>query len=190
MWIYPYVEFVHIAAVILWLGGGSLSILSAIKADRADNPADFARVLGDTVFFANRLFVPAALVAFACGVTMAYLAELFSELWIWIGIAGFAATFLTGACIIKSRADKLLALIKSDGASAAVFGPGREIVLVAKFDYVVLFTVAANMVLKPTPSDTAVLVVMAVIVLGAGILFLRPLFVPTAARTLGGTVRH
>jgi hypothetical protein len=61
---------------------------------------------------------------------------------------------------------------------------------VAKFDYVVLFTVAANMVLKPTPSDTAVLVVMAVIVLGAGILFLRPLFVPTAARTLGGTVRH
>ena len=37
-----------------------------------------------------------------------------------------------------------------------------------------LFTVASNMVLKPTPSDVAVLAVMAAVVLGAAALFLVP----------------
>jgi uncharacterized membrane protein len=186
MSIYPYVELLHIAAVVLWLGGGSLCIFSAVKADRADDAADFTRVLADTVFFSNRLFVPAALVAVAAGVTMAYLSGLFSELWIWNGIAGFAATFLTGVSVIKPRTEKLLAAIESGGPSADVFGPGREIVRIAKFDYVMLFTVASNMVLKPGPADTAVLAIMAAVVLGAGILFLRPLFGVPAPRAVGG----
>ncbi len=103
-----------------------------------------------------RLFVPAGLVAFACGLAMAYLVELLSELWIWIGIAGFAVTFLTGAAVIRPRAEKLLALIRSGGAAADVFGPGREIIAIAKFDYVMLFTIVSDMVLKPGPTDTAV----------------------------------
>jgi hypothetical protein len=188
MSVYPYVEFVHIAAVVLWLGGGSLSIFGAIKADRAHNAADFTRVLRDTVFFANRLFVPAALVAFACGLTMAYLTELFSELWIWIGIGGFAVTSLTGALAVKPRAEKLLALIES-GSPADVFGPGREIVAIAKFDYVMLFTVVSDMVLKPGPSDTAMLVAMAVVVIGAGVVFLRPLFGATGSGAVGGAAK-
>jgi len=62
MSIYPYVELCHIAAVVLWLGGGSLCVFSAAKADRANNAADFTRVLSDTLFFSTRLFVPASLV--------------------------------------------------------------------------------------------------------------------------------
>jgi uncharacterized membrane protein len=174
--IYPYVEFVHIAAVVLWLGGGSLCIFNAIKAERARNAADFARVLRDTMFFVNRLFIPAALVAFAAGLTMAYLGELFAELWIWIGIAGIAAASLLGLLVMKPRGEKLLASIESGGLPDAVFGPCRELVQIAKFDYVMLFTVVSNMVLKPTPTDIAELVVMAAIVLGAAVLFLLPVF--------------
>lgn len=187
--IYPYVEFVHIAAVVLWLGGGSLCIFSAIKAERAHNAADFARVLGDTAYFVNRLFIPAALVAFACGLTMAYLAELLSELWIWIGLAGFLATILTGVLVIRPRAEKLDALIKRDAPAADLFGPGREIVTIAKFDYVTLFTIAADMVLKPGPSDVIVLAVMAAVVLAAGVLFLGPLFAAAARGEAGGRVK-
>lgn len=174
MAIYPYVEFVHIAAVVLWLGGGCLCIFSAIKAERAQNAADFARVLRDIMFFVTRLFIPAALVALAAGLTMAYLAELFAELWIWIGIAGIAATSLLGLLVMKPRGEKLLVSIERGGASDAVFGPGRQLLQIAKFDYVMLFTVASNMVLKPTPSDVAVLAVMAAVVLGAAALFLVP----------------
>ncbi|HXW43061.1 MAG TPA: DUF2269 family protein [Xanthobacteraceae bacterium] len=174
MAIYPYVEFVHIAAVVLWLGGGCLCIFSAIKAERAHNAADFARVLRDIMFFVTRLFIPAALVALAAGLTMAYLAELFAELWIWIGIAGIAATSLLGLLVMKPRGEKLLVSIERGGASDAVFGPGRQLLQIAKFDYVMLFTVASNMVLKPTPSDVAVLAVMAAVVLGAAALFLVP----------------
>jgi len=184
--IYPYVEFVHIAAVVLWLGGGSLCIFNAVKADRARNAADFARVLGDTMFFVTRLFIPASVVAFAAGLTMAYLGELFAELWIWIGIAGIAATSLLGALVMKPRSEKLLASIAGGGASQeAVLGPGRQIVQIAKFDYVMLFTVVANMVLKPSPTDIAELAVMAAVVLGAGVLFLVPVF-RAAPRPAGG----
>jgi uncharacterized membrane protein len=186
MTVYPYVEFVHIAAIVLWLGGGSLSVFSAVKAERAHNAADFARVLGDTVFFSMRLFVPAGLVAFACGLAMAYLAELFSELWISIGIAGFAVTFLTGLLVIKPRAEKLLALTGSGGSAGDVFGPGREIIAIAKFDYVMLFTIVSDMVLKPGPTDTAELTAMAVVVVGAAVVFLRPLFKASASGTAGG----
>ncbi len=90
-------------------------------------------------------------------------------------VSGFAITVVTGLLVIKPRAEKLLAAIKS-GRSAEVFGPGREIVRIAKFDYVVLFTVAANMVLKPGPADTVPLAVMAAVVLAAGALFLLPVF--------------
>jgi Predicted integral membrane protein (DUF2269) len=188
MSVYPYVEFVHIAAVVLWLGGGSLSIFGAIKADRAHNAADFTRVLCDAVFFTNRLFVPAGLVAFACGLIMAYLTELFTELWIWIGIVGFAVAVLTGALAVRPRAEKLLAMIER-GSTADVFGPGCEIVAIAKFNYVVLFTVVSDMVLKPGPSDTAVLAAMAVIVIGAGVVFLRPLFGATGSGAIGGAAK-
>jgi len=143
-------------------------------------------VLSDTLFFATRLFVPASLVAFATGLTMAYLGTLFSELWIWIGMAGFATTFLTGAVVIKQRSEKLLAAIKSGGSSFDVSDPGRELLRIVKFDYVMLFTVAANMVLKPKPADSAVLVVMAVVVFGAGVLFLGPLFRSASPRAVGG----
>jgi Predicted integral membrane protein (DUF2269) len=189
MSVYPYVEFVHIAAVVLWLGGGSMSVFSAIKAELAHNAADFARVLGDTVFFSMRLFVPAGLVAFACGLAMAYLAELFSELWISIGIAGFAVTFLTGALVIRPRAEKLLPLIRSGAPAADVFGPGREIIAIAKFDYVMLFTIVSDMVLKPGPTDTAVLAAMAVVVVGAGVVFLRPLLKASASSAAGGAAK-
>jgi len=185
MSIYPYVEFVHIAAVVLWLGGGSLVVFAAIKAERARNAADFTHVLRDTVFFTNRLFIPAALVAFACGLIMAYLTELFSELWIWIGIGGLAVTVLIGALAVRPRAEKLLASIERDSA-ADVFAPGREIIAIAKLDYVLLFTVVSDMVLKPGPADIAVLAAMAVIVVGAGVVFLRPLFGTTAPGAGGG----
>lgn len=183
--IYPYVEFVHIAAVVLWLGGGSLCIFNAVKADRAGNAENFARVLGDTMFFVTRLFIPASVVAFAAGLTMAYLGELFAELWIWIGIAGIAATSLLGALVMKPRSEKLLASIAGGASQEAVLGPGRQIVQIAKFDYVMLFTVVANMVLKPSPTDIAELTVMAAVVLGAGVLFLVPVF-RAAPRPAGG----
>jgi len=113
---------------------------------------------------------------------MAYLGELFSEL--WIGIGGFAATFLTGVAVIKPRAGRLVAAIKRGGSSFDVFGPGREILRIAKFDYVMLFTVASNMVLKPGPADTAVLALMAAVVLGAAVLFLGPLFRSASPRAV------
>jgi hypothetical protein len=37
------------------------------------------------------------------------------------------------------------------------------------------------MVLKPGPADTAVLAAMAVVVVGAGVVFLRPLFKASAS---------
>jgi uncharacterized membrane protein len=38
--LYDLIELLHIVAVVLWLGGGVLLILKAIRAERSDNVAD------------------------------------------------------------------------------------------------------------------------------------------------------
>lgn len=57
-----------------------------------------------------------------------------------------------------------------------------KILRVANFNYIVLFIVVADMVLKPSLTDTATLVGMAVIFIAAGILFIPPRFTSQVAQ--------
>ena len=88
---------------------------------------------------------------------------------------GFAATFCTGNFILKPTADRISALAKEGKLDAAV-AEGQRLLGVSKFDYVMLFTVVADMVLKPEWSSVWLLGIMAVVlIVGAG-LFLLPAF--------------
>lgn len=96
-----------------------------------------------------------------------------------LGLAGFAATFLTGVFVIKPRSEKLAAMIERDGMSAEALAGGRQLLVIGRSDYVVLFLVVADMVLKPTKDDVGTLVVMAAILV-AGVAY-----VVVKARSIG-----
>jgi hypothetical protein len=75
-----------------------------------------------------------------------------------------------------------MALIAKDGATPDAVSQAREIVRIAQFETVVLFPVVADMVIKPAPDDYLVLLIMALAIATAGIVFLRPVMASAAAR--------
>ena len=129
-------------------------------------------VLGHMGALGKTLFVPASFATFVFGLAMVFAAGWsFAELWVILGLAGFAATFLTGILVLEPRGKKIGAMLARDGVTAAAIAEGRKLVTVSRIDYVILFLVVADMALKPTPADIGVLAAMAAVLLfGAGFL--------------------
>lgn len=164
---YSLVKFLHIVASVLWAGGGFTLILLAIRADRAGNVDGMLQAMGSIGELGNRLFAPMSLVTLVLGLVMCGFWVGFGDLWIIIGLAGYATTFLIGVLIFQPTAQRMGEMIARDGVTPAALEQGRRILKVARFDYAVMLVVFADMVFKPTLSDVSVLVAMAV-VLAAG----------------------
>lgn len=162
---YSIVKFLHVLAAVVWVGGGFMLMLLAVRADRAgDIPATIQaiRAAGD---LGGKLMVPSSLLTLVLGLVMCWFWVGFSELWIVIGLVGYAATFLIGTLIFKPTADRLSAMIATEGATPAALAEGRRILKVARFDYALMLVIVADMVLKPTAADTAILTAMALVML-------------------------
>jgi uncharacterized membrane protein len=175
---YAFVKFLHVAFVIVWLGGGLCLVLLGARANRANDTADLAKIIQFVIAMAKRVFVPSALAALIFGLIMAWMQGWFGFLWVIIGLGGFALTFGIGIAVLTPRSEKLGAMIAKDGVTPAVVEQSREILRIAQFDMAMLFVVVADMVLKPAPENYIVLVIMALAVVAAGVVFLRPVFAP------------
>jgi hypothetical protein len=63
-------------------------------------------------------------------------------------------------------------MIERDGGmSPPAYAAARRMIVFSRLDYVVLYLVVADMVLKPTGEDTGTLVVMGIILVGATLFF-------------------
>lgn len=170
---YLFFKLMHVISAIVWLGGGSCMLILSIAADRAGNDAELVRVLKNVIFLASRVFVPAAVSTLVFGILMTLLAHSFMELWILIGLAGFAWTFAIGHLVIRPRAEQLGAMIEEGGVTAEMLERGRQLTQIAKFDYTLMFLIVVAMVIRPTYEDITILTTMAAIAAIAAFLFLR-----------------
>ena len=93
-------------------------------------------------------------------------------------LRGFAATFAMGALVLGPRAGKVGAAIAQGGATPEVVKQGVEVLKLAQFDMVLLFVVVADMVLKPGWSNWITLIVMVLVLAGAGYYFLSDILRP------------
>jgi uncharacterized membrane protein len=180
--IFSFVKFLHVGFVVIWLGGGFCVVLLGARANRANDNADFAKVIQQVVYMTGHVFVPSALLALLCGLIMAWIAGLFGFLWVIIGLIGFLATFGIGIAVLKPRSEKVAALIAKDGATPAAVEQGREILHIAQFDLAMLFVIIADMAIKPAPENYIVLLVMVLAIVPAGVVFLRPVLAPAVAQ--------
>lgn len=172
---YLFAKFLHILSAAVWIGGGIAMIMLGIAAARARDDDRLVRVVLQVVWLAERLFIPASVLTVTFGVVMVFLAHSFRELWILLGLAGFAATFVTGVFIIKPMAEKVAAIAAAEGASPGAAALGRRILRTSVFDYVAIVLVAAVMVLKPAADDVGLLLAMGAILVAAGFVCLvRP----------------
>jgi uncharacterized membrane protein len=160
---YSIVKFLHVAFAVVWVGGGFTIMLLAVRADRAGNVGDMLQTMRATGELGNRLFMPASMLTLLSGLTLCWFWIGFTDLWVVIGLLGFATTASIGSMIFKPTADRMLAMIAQDGVTPAALDAGRRILKIARLDYAVMLIVIADMVLKPTSGDTAILATMAVV---------------------------
>ena len=171
---YSLVKFLHVGSAIIWVGGGFALVVLGIAADRARDNEGIGRIVDYVIFLTPRLLVPAAISAFLFGALATWLAWSLSYLWIWIGLIGFATTFMMGFFVLKPQSEAVGRVVAVEGYSDRAVAMGRELLGRAKFDYVLMAVVVADMIFKPTVNDWPLLVVFAVAVAAGAAYFLTP----------------
>ena len=127
-------------------------------------------------------FIPISLLTFVFGLIMAFGYNLWSEAWIILGLLGFLATFSIGFFVLKPTSEAFTKFNEA-GQVAEAKAQGAKMLAVSKFDYVLLFTVIFDMVVRPTWSDIVPLVIIAIAIVGGAALFLVPALTSRARAT-------
>ena len=166
---YEVLLYLHIVLAIVWLGSGLLLQVLGFRSVSTNNLERIKGLLDDSHWLTARLFIPSSLLVFVLGVLLTIEGPWeFSELWIVIGLAGYATTFLTGLLLISRQVKTVAAVIERDGGmSPAAVEETKRLFLISRVDLVVLYTVVLDMVLKPESDDVGTLVLMAAAVAAA-----------------------
>jgi uncharacterized membrane protein len=173
---YALFKFLHVASAVIWIGGAFIMIMLGVKAERSKSDTELVGVVRQVAWAGERIYVPASISTLVFGLIVAWLGALWSDLWVILGLVGVAITIGMGILVLTPRAKKVEAGYAAGGVTPAVVAISREILTLAKFDAVLLFTVVADMVLKPGTDDWILLVVMAVVLVAAAAIWLTPVF--------------
>lgn len=164
-------KFLHVAAAMAWVGGGVTLFALVMFAERAKDDAEMMRLLGVVGTMGIRWFLPASALTLLLGLVMTFLGNLWTEAWVVLGLAGLVGSFLIGHFVLRVKAIEAGRLM-GEGKLAEAAAYGRGMLGVAKFDYVMLFTIVADMVLRPQWADFLTLGLFAVVLAAAGYFFL------------------
>ncbi len=171
---YQLFMFLHIVCVIVWLGCGvSLAIMGNSAIQHQDAGAT-VRIAGGDFALLGKLFAPAAAGALICGLAMTLLAWDFHELWILIGLGGFAISAAFGATVLGPSRDRVSASVGRHGSrSVEAAREAQRFMILARFDIILLVVMVADMVFKPAPDSYATLAAMGAALIAGGVLIWR-----------------
>ena len=166
---YELLTFLHVTAAIIWLGAGfviGLLVFGAARAGEREREAGYHRDVG---WLAPRLFIPASLSTFIFGLLLVIDGDWdLDTLWITIGMAGWLVSFLLGILYFKPEGERIAGLVEEHGpGNVEADARLHRLNIVDRLQLAILFTVVADMVIQPTGDDTGVLIVGAVILVGA-----------------------
>jgi uncharacterized membrane protein len=167
---YSIVKFLHVVSAILWVGGGFVLFLLGVLAERAGNIEDKLQAMRASGQLGGRFFAPMSMLTLIFGLVMCGFWVGFTELWVVIGLAGYATTFSIGMLIFKPTGERMGAMIAKEGITPAVLAIGQRMMSAARFDYAVMLVIVADMVLKPTTHDIGILAGMALVIAAGAIL--------------------
>lgn len=109
--VYNTLKFLHIAAVIAWVGGGFvLGILNARLGLSGDRAA-IEVMSRQSLFFLDRIARPLVAVVLVAGIAMAAIGHIPpGSFWLWWGLAGIAGFVVLGI-VLSGRAVRELAVL-------------------------------------------------------------------------------
>jgi uncharacterized membrane protein len=150
--VYNTLKWLHVMAAIVWVGSGIFVQYYTTRLRRADEWQRLGAFARDLEKASNQLFIPASGIVLLMGIAMvAYSPGVgVRETWVWLGLVGYAATFVTGALFIGPTAVKLGKMVAAEGPDAPGVRPlMTRIFAISRIDQVVLLLVVADMVFKP-----------------------------------------
>jgi hypothetical protein len=173
---YNVLLFLHIAAAVVWVGGGAALTILGTRFATVDTTG-LEGLFRQSAWLSSRVFTPASLVVLVAGILLVIEGPWsFSHLWVELGLLGFAASFVTGLFVLLPRAKAIDGMLRgSGGMTAEAVGATRQLFVLSRIDYAVLFLVVAAMTLKPSVEDTWTLVAMAAVLVAAIALVARDL---------------
>jgi uncharacterized membrane protein len=142
---------VHVAAAVVWVGGGTLLTVLAISTERAEDPARLI-ALARQAEWAARIFIPASFVVLAMGIAMTVNGDLdWGQFWLVFGLVAWVISTAIGVGFLTPRIKQLNALIVERGErDSAVQSAVRPILYAARVDIALLFLIVVDMTVKPS----------------------------------------
>jgi len=142
---------VHVAAAVLWVGGGTFVTLMAMATERASDPRRLLEVARQAECGATRIFVPASFVVLAMGIAMTINGDLdWGQFWLAFGLVAWVISTAIGVGFLTPRIKHLNALVSERGErDAAVQAAVQPILLAARLDIALLFLIVIDMTAKP-----------------------------------------
>jgi uncharacterized membrane protein len=172
MTLFEFLLFVHVAMAVIWVGGGLMMQFFGLRASMSRDSARMAALGEDIEWIANRVFIPASLLAFLSGLAIVWESPWgFSEDWIVIGLALYAVTFLSGLLFLGPESARIGKLIEEGSPEAGQ--RTLRLILLARLDLVVLFLLVYDMTVKPSFDDSALLEGLLVAGLAACVVYWR-----------------
>ena len=173
---YLILKFLHVSAAVIWIGGAFVMVMLGLRASGGSDDKALVEVVREVAWAADHIYVPASIATLILGLLLAWYGALWSNLWIILGLIGVATTVGLGILVLTPMTKKVEAAFQAGSTGPDVLATCREILTIARFDLVLLFTVIADMVLKPSPSDWSVLAIMALVLVTAAFLWLSPVW--------------
>jgi uncharacterized membrane protein len=147
---YELLNFVHILAAGVWVGGGIMLQALIGRARRATEPARLRDTMTDAAWVGNRLFGPASLVLVIAGFGLVGQGEWDWDPWILFGIAAWALLFVVGIGYHGRAEARIVELLADHPTDApAVRDRLRSYFMVSGIETLLLILVIADMVVKP-----------------------------------------
>ena len=140
----------HVLAAIVWVGGGVMIQLLALRIVRANDPAQLAKFANDVEAVSLRAFIPASLVLLALGFVLMDQGGWEYKFWVVFALAGFGLSFLSGILILSPETGRIGKLIEERGGVDAEIGARIErILLYSRVELALIALIAMDMVIKP-----------------------------------------
>jgi uncharacterized membrane protein len=178
---YEILLFLHIATAIVWLGAGLFMQVIIVRGQQTGNDGLLQGIASSSGWFAQRLFIPASLAVLVLGILLTIEGPWsFGDLWIVLGLVGYAFSFLVGILFLEPEGKRIGAAMAAGRDEEARTRVAR-INAASRIELTVLYLVVASMALKPTGDDVGTLVLFAAALLGAAALWGRSLRAPAAA---------
>jgi uncharacterized membrane protein len=150
---YSSLKFVHVVSAVVWVGGACTVQALAIRISATGDGARMATFAKDAEFVGNRIFLPSSVILVVSGIFTireSSGAWSYGQTWVQIGLAMIIVSIAIGAGFIGPEAGRIARAIERDGIESP---DARQhisrILLVSRFELVLLFLVIFDMVVKP-----------------------------------------